>query len=158
MARDLSTNRFAAQNRKARHDFAIIGFEGDPARPLAERRAKHCPLRDVASMLRSFGYAAHDAMRHGSAHTDAERERVSVPLAQWHQATTESFYGAYRERMQGVASMPPPAVAASLLDAFVVEGALHEFRSSLKRRPEWAEVPLQAIARILLTTSTAGVA
>ncbi len=147
-----------AQVLMTRHDFAIIGFEGDPARPLAERRAKHCPLRDVASMLRSFGYAAHDAMRHGSAHTDAERERVSVPLAQWHQATTESFYGAYRERMQGVASMPPPAVAASLLDAFVVEGALHELRSSLERRVEWAEVPLQAIARILLTTSTAGVA
>lgn len=142
-----------AQVLMTRHDFAIVGFEGDPARPLAERRAKHSPLRDVAGMLRSFAYAAHYAMQHGPAHTDADRERVRAPLAQWREETAAAFLGAYRERMHGVVSMPTPPIAQALLDAFVLEGALHDLRFELQHRPEWVEVSLATIAHVVLDTS-----
>ena len=140
-----------AQVLLTRHDFAIVGFEGDPARPLAARRAKHCPLRDVASMLRSFGYAANYAAWHGPAHTDADRERIAGPLEEWRKDATAAFLGGYRVRMAGVPSMPPADVEAALLDAFIVEGALHELRFELRHRPDWVGVPLRAITRILLT-------
>ncbi len=140
-----------AQVLLTRHDFAIVGFEGDPARPLAARRAKHCPLRDVASMLRSFGYAANYAVWHGPAHTDADRERIAGPLEEWRKDATAAFLGGYRVRMAGVPSMPPADVEAALLDAFIVEGALHELRFELRHRPDWVGVPLRAITRILLT-------
>jgi len=147
-----------AQVLLTRHDFAIVGFEGDPARPLAERRAKHCPLRDVASMLRSFGYAADYAAQRSPAHTDADRERIAAPLEAWRKDASGAFLGGYRARMIGVASMPPANVAQDLLNAFIVEGALHELRFELRHRPDWAGVPLRAITSILLASPTGGVA
>ena len=139
-----------AQVLLTRHDFAIVGFEGDPGRSLAERRVKHCPLRDVASMLRSFGYAADYAARHGPAHTDADRERVAAPLETWRKDASAAFLAGYRARAVGVPSTPPASVAQPLLHAFIVEGALHELRYELRLRPDWAGVPLRAITSILL--------
>src|SRR5207248_7394453 len=43
-------------------DFAILDFEGEPARPMSERKLKRSPLRDVAGMMRSFQYAAYSAL------------------------------------------------------------------------------------------------
>ena len=131
-----------------RHDFAIVGFEGDPARPVAERRAKHSPLRDVAGMLRSFRYAADYAARHGPAHTEAERARVAVPLEHWRVDATAAFLAGYRERGAGVASLPSAAVSERLVAAFVLEGALHELRDALLLRPTWAGVPLAILLEL----------
>lgn len=131
-----------------RHDFAIVGFEGDPARPVAERRAKHSPLRDVASMLRSFRYAADYAARHGPAHTEAERARVAVPLERWRLDASAAFLAGYRERGADVPSLPSAAVGEPLVAAFVLEGALHELRDALLARPTWAGVPLAILLEL----------
>ena len=73
-----------------RDDFLIIDFEGEPQRPLQERRAKHSALRDVAGMLRSFDYARHAALNQ-VAKTPPELERLAQPSRDWGQRVREAF-------------------------------------------------------------------
>ena len=128
------------------HDFVIVDFEGEPSRPLAERRAKHSPLRDVAGMLRSFGYAAAVAPQQGVAPSPADRARSAAPLAEWRKQTSEAFLAGYRQAIAGTSSYPAdPDVAARLIDAFTLEKALYELRYELANRPDWAAIPLAAV-------------
>jgi maltose alpha-D-glucosyltransferase/alpha-amylase len=130
----------------SQHDFVIVDFEGEPSRPLPERRAKHSPLRDVAGMLRSFGYAAAVALQQMGPGSAAERERTQAPLAQWRQATSEAFLGGYREAIASTSSWPrDPAVAGRLIALFTLEKALYELRYELANRPDWVAIPLAAV-------------
>jgi maltose alpha-D-glucosyltransferase/alpha-amylase len=123
-----------------KHDFVIVDFEGDPSRPFAERREKHSPLRDVAAMLRSFGYAA--ALAH--------REGASEPLAAWLRDTREAFVAGYRDAIGGTASFPRnEETFTRLVAAFTLERALAELRHELDSRPERAAIPLRAIADLV---------
>jgi maltose alpha-D-glucosyltransferase/alpha-amylase len=132
------------------HDFVIIDFEGDPALPMEARRAKHSPLRDVACMLRSFGYAAAVAAQHGRATTPADRERVRQMLERWREDTTLAFLAGYRAAIAGVGSYPAdPAAAAQLIDAFVLEKALDELRYELSHRADWVGIPLAAVLALV---------
>ncbi len=125
------------------NDWIIIDFEGEPARSLEERRAKHSPLRDVAGMLRSFDYAAAAAV-----------ERVAVggegaaPAAQaraWEGVARRAFVDAYRE----AAGALYPAAAPALLRLFELQKAYYELRYELDNRPSWAAIPLAGIKRLL---------
>ena len=95
----------------AQNDFYILDFEGEPARPLAERRAKSSPLKDVAGMLRSFDYAAWTAVT-----AWPRRIRAAPPswrLAEaWRRATEQAFLDAYRETIAGCPSYPENALEA----------------------------------------------
>jgi trehalose synthase-fused probable maltokinase len=117
----------------ARHDggFSVIDFEGEPARPLAERREPASPLRDVAGMLRSLDYAARSAEggRH-AAGFDAERWLAEARAAFLH------GYGGIGPDRQG------------LLDAFELEKACYEVRYEANNRPSWLWLPLAAVARL----------
>jgi len=128
----------------ARNDFLVIDFEGEPARPLAERRAKHLPLRDVAGMLRSFDYARAAAVRRvaeGYART-IDHEPL---LAGWHTQTREAFLAAYRL----VASTGSSAADGPLLALAELEKALYEVRYEVRNRPAWAAVPLAGVLGLL---------
>ena len=75
----------------AQNDFYVLDFEGEPARPLEERRAKSSPLKDVAGMLRSFDYAAWSAVL-TQAEFDPNSMEVVLALAErWRQATEDAF-------------------------------------------------------------------
>ncbi|MGZ8562853.1 MAG: maltokinase N-terminal cap-like domain-containing protein [Candidatus Limnocylindria bacterium] len=117
----------------ARHDggFSVIDFEGEPARPLAERREPSSPLRDVAGMLRSLDYAARTAMagRH-AAGFDVERWLAEA------RAELLSGYGGIGADRQG------------LLDAFELEKACYEVRYEASNRPSWLWLPLAAVERL----------
>jgi predicted trehalose synthase len=114
-------------------DVYILDFEGEPARPLAERRAKSSPLRDVAGMLRSFSYAA----------------QAGEKDAGWEPAVIESFRRGYRAATDGAAFLPPEGEAfETVLDAFLLEKALYEVGYELNNRPDWVELPLSALARV----------
>ncbi len=109
--------------------FSVIDFEGEPARPLAERRVPASPLRDVAGMLRSLDYAASTAARSGP-----------LDAAQWVTAARDAFLGSY-------ATIPDEE--RGLLDAFELEKALYEVRYEAANRPGWLALPLTAVERLL---------
>lgn len=109
----------------------IIDFEGEPLRPLEERRAKDLPWRDVAGMLRSFGYLHHTLARQG----------ISFPLEE----TRQAFLNAYSERLD-------PSTQASMLTwlpHYELEKALYEIEYEIRSRPDWLEIPLSAAVKLL---------
>jgi trehalose synthase-fused probable maltokinase len=129
--------------------FAIIDFEGEPARPLAERRQKQSALRDVAGMLRSLDYAAH-AVAFG--HPEAERAAALAALTAWEAQARAAFLGGY---LRSVAESPAPlapATAEALRSAcgpFELQKAAYELRYELDNRPDWVAIPLAGVSRIL---------
>jgi len=118
----------------ANGDWLVIDFEGEPARPLPERRAKRSPLRDVAGMLRSFTYAASVA---GVPHTGVEERARS------------EFLEGYIEAVQGSGLLPPREATERLLRIFELEKAVYELRYELTHRPDWVQVPVAGIMRLL---------
>jgi maltose alpha-D-glucosyltransferase/alpha-amylase len=133
----------------SKHDFVIVDFEGEPSRPLEERRAKHSPLRDVAGMLRSFGYAAAVAARQGL-RTPEEREHAAAALAQWRRDTSDAFIAGYKGAIDGAVSYPrSEETFTRLVAAFTLEKALYELRYELANRPDWVDIPLGAILELV---------
>jgi maltose alpha-D-glucosyltransferase/alpha-amylase len=129
-------------------DFIITDFEGEPARPLNERRAKHSPLRDIAGMLRSFSYAAAVAVNRCTTERPADRKLLG-PLAQaWENDTEEAFLASYRAAIAGCPSWPgDDSHAKRLIDLFLIEKALYELRYEMDNRPDWLAIPLYALLR-----------
>ena len=129
--------------------FYIIDFEGEPARPLAERRERHSALRDVAGMLRSFAYAAAVA---------AMQARESGPAERWEQAMRDAFLGAYLAPSGEAAGFLPdsPAAVKRLLTLFELEKVFYELAYELNNRPSWVWVPLIGIAHVLQHSSGSG--
>jgi maltose alpha-D-glucosyltransferase/alpha-amylase len=129
----------------AQDDFVIVDFEGEPGRPMAERRAKSSVLRDVAGMLRSFSYAAHAArlrMHPGAMPTEA----ALAAVAAWERDAARHFREGYGRAAEGLASVPADAAAfESLLALFTVEKALYELRYEIAQRPDWVTIPLSGL-------------
>jgi len=108
--------------------FTVIDFEGEPARPLAERREPSSPMRDVAGMLRSLDYAGRTA----------ERDR-GLEAEAWLTGAREVFLGAYGRISSG---------DGALLAAFELEKACYEVRYEAANRPAWLWLPLAAVERL----------
>jgi maltose alpha-D-glucosyltransferase / alpha-amylase len=139
-------------------DFVILDFEGEPARPLSERRMKRSPLHDVASMLRSFPYAAHAALREAEKRGVAEAATADL-LARWlhfwERAAAAAFLRSYLARSRAGAAPYLPAARqelALLLDVFLIEKAVKELGHELREGSEGAggaAVPLAGLAQVL---------
>ncbi|MGH9328229.1 MAG: putative maltokinase [Terriglobia bacterium] len=124
-------------------DFVIIDFEGEPERPLAERRVKRSPLRDVAGMLRSFHYAAQTAALRRTGEGGGAR-KFEVLL--WRDWASTAFLSAYRETAEGFGFLPQEtAELIFLLDLYLLEKAVYELIYELNNRPEWIGIPLGGI-------------
>jgi maltose alpha-D-glucosyltransferase/alpha-amylase len=137
-----------------RDDFVIVDFEGEPQRPLAERRAKHSALRDVAGMLRSFDYARHAALNQ-VAKTPPEVERLAPMSRAWGQRVRTAFLDTYRGvALAGGLYADGAAFEAALelLTMFEIEKALYELRYEMDNRPDWIGVPLAGIAALAAPT------
>ncbi len=126
-------------------DVYIIDFEGEPARPLAERRAKTSPMRDVAGVIRSFDYAA-AVMRRKSreAHPHLSEETREAFLSEYLSRVNASFVAGYRVQMAPLNDM----AEAALLQLFLIEKAAYEIAYEAANRPSWINVPLHGLARI----------
>jgi maltose alpha-D-glucosyltransferase / alpha-amylase len=133
-----------------KNDFFIIDFEGEPARPLADRRRKSSPLRDVAGMIRSFDYASFTAVRQ-LAEARPAAEPIMLQLAEaWRQRAVDGFRAAYRKAMRGCRSYPTSKnQARRMLAFFTLEKALYEVSYELANRPSWVDIPLKGVLGIL---------
>ena len=114
-------------------------------RALEERRAKHCALRDVAGMLRSFSYARWTAVKQASNLDHANDGRLEALLAQWERDTRREFLQAYEQAVAGSGLYGSFAAARGLLELFELEKALYELRYEINNRPGWVRIPLQGI-------------
>ena len=139
-----------AQVLRVKTDFVILDFEGEPARPLEARRAKHSPLKDVAGMLRSFNYAAWAALMKYSSRRPEDQSRLGPWARLWDQSMSAEFLHAYRTTVSGSGLLPSslPAVRA-LLDLYLLEKAFYELTYELNSRPDWVKIPLMGIASLL---------
>ena len=132
------------------NDFQIIDFEGEPARPLAERRRKHSPLRDVAGMLRSFNYAAYSALQNATAERMDNYEDLREWAREWELNTRAAFLDGYEGGADGCASYPEdPEHLNALVDLFTLEKALYEIRYEIDNRPDWVGIPIRGILELL---------
>ncbi len=142
---------------KTADGFTILDFEGEPARSLAERRAKQCVLKDVAGMLRSFAYAAQVGLgrRLEASPNDARLAERLRPWAQaWEEGARATFLEAYLAeiaRAGGPAIVPPERDAFDrALRAYELDKALYELEYELAHRPAWVSVPLAALERAIV--------
>jgi trehalose synthase-fused probable maltokinase len=123
----------------AESDWVIIDFEGEPARSLAERRRKRSPLRDVAGMLRSFAYAASAA---------SLLRGVDVPAA-WEDQARAQFLDGYLATVDPSLLPSGQAAIERLLAVFELEKAVYELRYELDNRPDWVQIPVAGIQRLI---------
>jgi maltose alpha-D-glucosyltransferase/alpha-amylase len=135
------------------NDLFIIDFEGEPARPIASRRLKSSPLRDVAGMIRSFDYAAVTAVRHLAEGRPAAGPRMAELAESWRQRAVDGFSAAYRKTMRGCPSYPTSKKRArEMIAFFMLEKAVYEVSYELANRPAWVDIPLKGILGILART------
>ncbi|MBI1734129.1 MAG: sugar phosphotransferase [Candidatus Rokubacteria bacterium] len=124
--------------RPASGAWMVIDFEGEPLRPIHERRQKHAPLRDVAGMLRSIDYAAVAV----AAAPDDARARA------WERAAAARFLTGYRRGASGAPFVPASEAAFTrAVAAFVVEKAAYEIVYEASHRPDWIRIPVEGLAR-----------
>ncbi len=127
----------------------IIDFEGEPSRPLEERRAKDSPLRDVAGMLRSFAYAIATARKNL-----ARRLPDSIPvltrLSEQLVEFSRIFIGAYMKTAQGSAIwIEDEPTRQRLLILYLLSKAFYEVEYEANNRPDWIDIPIDGIIAIL---------
>jgi maltose alpha-D-glucosyltransferase/alpha-amylase len=133
-------------------DFVIIDFEGEPARPLSERRIKRSPLRDVAGMIRSFHYAAHSALLYQASLALKPEDLPALEhWAQfWYVWVSSSFLMSYLNGIEQARLLPDdPEQLRILLNAYLLEKAVYEIGYELNNRPDWLKVPLQGILQLM---------
>jgi maltokinase len=126
------------QTLHTEHGWTLLDFEGEPARPLSARRQKRSPLRDVASMLRSFSYA-----------TWAVRlQRGLEPPDGFEERARSTFLDAYFSEVDSALLPNGESQIHALLATFELEKALYELQYELNNRPEWVPIPVAGIARL----------
>jgi len=134
---------------RTEEDFFIIDFEGEPARSIAERKAKHSPMKDLAGMVRSYSYAAYAALFAYTTH-DPGRYAALEPWAEtWQYWASDAFLRGYLDTAGDRAFTPRGDAWRTLLCMFVLDKALYELEYELNNRPDWVRIPLAGISKLI---------
>jgi maltose alpha-D-glucosyltransferase/alpha-amylase len=134
---------------RAGEEFVIIDFEGEPTRPLAERRRKQIAVKDVAGMLRSFGYAAYAGLFAWAGDRTDAVARLEPWAWMWQSWASAAFLDGYRAAAGRAPFMPQRDVAFdTVLHAFLLDKVLYELHYELNNRPTWVGIPLSALRRM----------
>lgn len=130
-------------------DFFIIDFEGEPARPLDERREKGAALQDVAGMLRSLHYAPYAVLfgqAPGVAFDEGQRTALEPWARAWHRWAGAAFLRSYLATVGNAPFVPHTRAALhTLLEAYLLDKAVYELRYELNNRPDWAGIPIEGV-------------
>ena len=130
-------------------DFVILDFEGEPARPLSERKLKRSALRDVTGMMRSFQYAAYSALWQPSMRPE------DIPFLErwadlWYRQISSIFLQSYLTTTGGAVFIPQGAPELQiLLKAYLLDKAVYEIGYELNHRPTWVVIPIRGIKHLL---------
>jgi maltose alpha-D-glucosyltransferase / alpha-amylase len=136
---------------RAKNDFIIVTSEGEPAAPLAQKRAKQSPLKDVAGMLRSFSYAAYATLMAYTTRRPKDLASLTPWARLWTGSAASAFLRAYRETAATANFLPAdPQDFRELLQAYIVDRALYELLYELNNRPTWVRIPLEGILSLPL--------
>jgi len=131
-------------------DFFIQNFEGHPSWPASAQREKHSPLRDVASMLRSFSYAAYAALLKHPAPKSSDDGTLGAWARLWHTWAAAAFLGGYLSADARIGDLVGESESRDrLLGLFMIDRALRELDGELNNRPEWAGIPLGGLLELL---------
>ena len=133
-------------------DFLISDFEGEPARPLSERRMKHSPIMDVAGMLRSLYYAPYATLLRQQPRWHAEGAGASLELwiRFWYGWVSVAFLTSYLGIAERASFWPgTQSEFRVLLDAHLLEKAVYEIGYELNNRPHWVRIPIRGVLEIL---------
>ena len=131
-------------------DVAILDFHGDPTRTYSERRLKRSPLRDVAGMLRSIHYVAHEGLLLKNASNREELSKL-LPFSQlWIHYVSGLFMKSYLDAVEGSTFIPKDQDDLKvMLETYLLEKAVYSFNYELRRRPEWVMVPVRIIKGLI---------
>jgi maltose alpha-D-glucosyltransferase/alpha-amylase len=136
---------------QVKSDYVILDFEGEPARPLAERRAKLSPMKDVAGMMRSLGYAAYSGLIAHTARRPEDWKSLEPWARLWERSMGAEFLRAYRATAHDAPFLPASGEHfRKLLAVFLLDKALYELAYELNNRPTWVRVPLIGILSLPL--------
>jgi maltose alpha-D-glucosyltransferase/alpha-amylase len=130
-------------------DFVILDFEGEPARPLSERKLKRSALRDVAGMMRSFQYAAYSALWQPAMRSE------DIPFLErwadiWYRRMSDVFLQAYLSVTRATKFIPANDEDLRVsLQAYLLDKAVYEIGYELNNRPDWVVIPIRGIQHIL---------
>lgn len=131
-------------------DFVIMDFEGEPARPLGERRLKRSPLRDAAGMIRSFHYAAYGALFLRSSFRPEDAALLESWIEPWYYYTGGIFLHSYLDTVGDAPFLPGERdELETLLHTFLLEKAVYELGYEINNRPDWIIIPLRGIQGIM---------
>jgi maltose alpha-D-glucosyltransferase / alpha-amylase len=134
----------------ANNDVMIIDFEGEPRRPLEERRAKFSPMHDVAGMLRSFSYAANVAVRELSAGLDHRHAKTLERALRWKDRAIGISLSSYADAARGsVFETRDIEAQRQLLRLNLFAKVLYEINYEAGNRPDWIDIPLYGLLRLL---------
>jgi maltose alpha-D-glucosyltransferase/alpha-amylase len=131
----------------------FIDFEGEPARPIAERRVPQSPLRDVAGMIRSFGYAARAGLRIFLETYPYASPILDPWIAGWEAQAGSIFLRSYADSIADAALLPRGTSSELLLRALLLDKAFYELSYELNNRPDWVDIPLDGLLRLIEPTA-----
>lgn len=135
------------------NDYVIIDFEGEPARSIGERRIKRSPLKDIASMIRSFHYASEAALAGPLSRLalTAEQKTSLEPWGRiWREWTTAAFLNSYFPPLCESGILPRENVELNfMLKVYMLDKAVYELEYELNNRPAWVNIPLKGLLQLI---------
>ncbi len=131
-------------------DFIILDFEGEPARPLSERKLKRSPFRDIAGMLRSFHYVAFTPLMINTTFRSKDTSQLQILIEPWYEHVCNIYLQAYLESAGDADFIPKNKEDINiLLNTFLFEKAVYELGYEMNNRPDWVIIPLRGIKSLL---------